>query len=253
MAGSVWAARLVSESPPLIAGVYIQNYGIRYAFWAGALLLFLALLVSQKLVFGQAHAGVAIKQGLRVLLVDRRWILFLTLALAGGFALAANNAYFLPYLKELGTAEAWMGVALTIGTLSEIPVLFFGNRLLQRFTANGLLLLAMIITGLRLVALAIVRTPEAAVLLQLTNGLTFPAMWIAGVAYADQYAPPGMRATAQGLFGAMVFGLGLAIGGFVGGPILENRGGQVLFLIFGIVVLMVVASVALLQKRWHTA
>jgi PPP family 3-phenylpropionic acid transporter len=156
-------------------------------------------------------------------------------------------------MKELGTAESWMGVALTIGTLSEIPVLFFGNRLLQRFTANGLLLLAMIITGLRLVALAIVRTPEAAVLLQLTNGLTFPAMWIAGVAYADQYAPPGMRATAQGLFGAMVFGLGLAIGGFVGGPILENRGGQVLFLIFGIVVLLVVASVALLQKRWHTA
>jgi MFS transporter, PPP family, 3-phenylpropionic acid transporter len=236
-----------------IAGVYIQNFGIRYAFWAGALLLFLALLVSQKLVFGQAHAGVAIKQGLRVLLVDRRWILFLMLALAGGFALAANNAYFLPYLKELGAAESWMGVALTIGTLSEIPVLFFGNRLQQRFTANGLLLLAMIITGVRLVALAIVRTPEAAVLLQLSNGLTFPAMWIAGVAYADQYAPPGMRATAQGLFGAMVFGLGLAIGGFVGGPILENQGGQVLFLIFGVIVLLVVSVVALLQKRWQTA
>jgi PPP family 3-phenylpropionic acid transporter len=236
-----------------VAGVYVQNYGIRYAFWGGALLLFLALLVSQKLVFGQAHAGVAIKQGLRTLLVDRRWILFLTLALAGGFALAANNSYFLPYMKELGTAESLMGVILTIGVLSEIPVLFFGNRLLERFTANGLLLLAMIITGVRLTSLAIVRTPEAAVLLQLTNGLTFPAMWIAGVAYADQYAPPGMRATAQGLFGAMVFGLGLAVGGFVGGPILENWGGQELFLIFGAVVLITVTGVALLQKRWHTA
>jgi PPP family 3-phenylpropionic acid transporter len=236
-----------------VAGVYVQNYGIRYAFWGGALLLFLALLVSQKLVFGQAHAGVAIKQGLRTLLVDRRWILFLTLALAGGFALAANNSYFLPYMKELGTAESLMGVILTIGVLSEIPVLFFGNRLLERFTANGLLLLAMIITGVRLTSLAIVRTPEAAVLLQLTNGLTFPAMWIAGVAYADQYAPPGMRATAQGLFGAMVFGLGLAVGGFVGGPILENWGGQAVFLIFGVVVLFVVIATAFLQKRWHMA
>jgi PPP family 3-phenylpropionic acid transporter len=236
-----------------VAGVYVQNYGIRYAFWGGALLLFLALLVSQKLVFGQAHAGVAIKQGLRTLLVDRRWILFLTLALAGGFALAANNSYFLPYMKELGTAESLMGVILTIGVLSEIPVLFFGNRLLERFTANGLLLLAMIITGVRLTLLAIVRTPEAAVLLQLTNGLTFPAMWIAGVAYADQYAPPGMRATAQGLFGAMVFGLGLAVGGFVGGPILENWGGQAVFLIFGVVVLFVVIATAFLQKRWHMA
>jgi PPP family 3-phenylpropionic acid transporter len=235
-----------------IAGVFVQNYGIRYAFWAGALLLFLALLISQKLIFGQAHAGIAIKQGLRVLLADRRWILFLTLALAGGFALAANNSYFLPYMKELGTAESLMGVILTIGVLSEIPVLFFGNRLLERFTANGLLLLAMIITGVRLTLLAIVRTPEAAVLLQLTNGLTFPAMWIAGVAYADQYAPPGMRTTAQGLFGAMVFGLGMALGGFIGGPILENWGGQAVFLIYGVVVLIVVTAVTLLQQRWHT-
>ena len=237
----------------LFAGVFIQNYGLRYVFWVAALLLFLALLVSQKLTFGAAHTGASIQQGMRTLLVDRRWILFLTLALAGGFALAANNAYFLPYMKELGTAESLMGLALTIGTLSEIPVLFFGNRLLQRFTANGLLLLAMIISGVRLVALAIVRTPEAALLLQLTNGLTFPAMWIAGVAYADQYAPPGMRATAQGLFGAMVFGLGLAVGGFVGGPILESWGGQAVFLIFGVVVLIVVTAVVLLQKRWHTA
>ena len=236
-----------------VAGVYVQNNGLRYAFWGGALLLFLALLVSQKLRFGQAHAGASIRQGLSKLLVDRRWLLFLTLALAGGFALAANNTFFFPYLKELGTAEALMGVALTIGTLSEIPVLFFGNRLLWRFTANGLLLLAMIITGVRLVLLAIVRTPEAALLLQLINGLTFPAMWIAGVAYADQYAPPGMRATAQGLFGAMVFGLGMAIGGFVGGPILESWGGSAVFLIFGVVVLITVAVVALLQRRWHTA
>jgi PPP family 3-phenylpropionic acid transporter len=235
-----------------IAGVFVQNYGIRYAFWGGALLLFLALLVSQKLVFGQARAGVAIQQGLRTLLVDRRWILFLTLALAGGFALAANNSYFLPYMKELGTAESLMGVVLTIGVLSEIPVLFFSNRLLQRFTANGLLLLAMIVTGLRLVVLAMVQTPEAALLLQLINGLTFPAMWIAGVAYADQYAPPGMRSTAQGIFGAMVFGLGLAIGGFVGGPILEQAGGQAVFLIYGVIVLAVTLAVALLQCRWGT-
>jgi MFS transporter, PPP family, 3-phenylpropionic acid transporter len=237
----------------VIAGVYVQNYGIRYAFWAGALLLFLALLVSQKLVFGAAHAGAAIKQGLRTLLADRRWILFLTLALAGGFALAANNTYFFPYLKELGAAESLMGLAMAIGTLSEIPVLFFGNRLLQRFTANGLLRLAMIISGVRLILLAVVRTPEAALLLQLINGLTFPAMWIAGVAYADQYAPPGMRSTAQGLFGAMVFGLGLAIGGFVGGPILESWGGQAVLLVFGIVVLITVAVVALLQWRWFAA
>ncbi len=236
-----------------MAGLFVQNYGLKYAFWGGALILFLALLVSQKLVFGESKTGASIKQGVRTLLADRRWALFLTLALAGGFALAANNTYFFPYLKELGATESMMGLALTIGTLSEIPVLFFGNRLLQRFTANGLLLLAMTVTGLRLILFAASPTPEMILLLQLLNGLTFPAMWLAGVAYADQYAPPGMRSTAQGLFGAMVFGLGLAVGGFIGGLILENWGGHVLYLIFGAVVLITVTGVALLQKRWHAA
>lgn len=236
-----------------MAGLFVQNYGLKYAFWGGALILFLALLVSQKLVFGASKTGASIKQGVRTLLADRRWFLFLTLALAGGFALAGNNTYFFPYLQELGAPKSMMGLALTIGTLSEIPVLFFGHRLLQRFTANGLLLLAMTITGLRLILFAASPTPEMILLLQLLNGLTFPAMWMAGVAYADQYAPPGMRSTAQGLFGAMVFGLGLAVGGFIGGPILENWGGHILYLIFGIVVLITVAGVALLQKRWHVA
>jgi hypothetical protein len=103
----------------------------------------------------------------------------LTLALAGGLGLAANNTYFFPYLNELGAAESIMGLALTIGTLSEIPVLFFGNRLLQRFTANGLLLgrdhhrppidlvCRLAHSGDDLAA----ATPQR---------LTFPAMWIAG-------------------------------------------------------------------------
>ncbi|HTP08469.1 MAG TPA: major facilitator superfamily domain-containing protein 6 [Anaerolineae bacterium] len=237
----------------VVAGVFVQNNGLKYAFWGGAIAMFLALLVSQKLVFGEAKTSVSIQQGARTLLADRRWFLFLTLALTGGFALTAVNTYFFPYLKELGTTESMMGLALTIGTLSEIPVLFFGNRLLLRFKTNGLLLLALIVTGLRLILLAAAHTPEMILVLQLLNGLTFPAMWVAGVAYADQNAPAGMRSTAQGLFGATVFGLGLAVGGFIGGPILENWGGHALFLIFGVVVLIVVGCVALLQKRWQLA
>ena len=236
-----------------VAGVFVQDNGLRYAFWGAALLMAIALLVSQELVFGESKTGAAIKQGTHILLADRRWRLFLILALAGGFALAAANTYFFPYLKELGAAESTMGLALTLGTLSEIPVLFFGNRLLQRFKAYGLLVLAMTITGIRLILSAAAQTPELVLLLQLLNGLTFPAMWIAGVAYADQLAPAGMRATAQGLFGAMVFGLGLAVGSFLGGLLLETWGGHALFLVFGVVVLIVVAGVALAQARWSTA
>jgi PPP family 3-phenylpropionic acid transporter len=232
-----------------IAGVLVQSHGLRLAFWGSAALFFLGLLVSQKLVYGQSKADVPARARTRTLLANPRWLLFLIMALAGGLALAALNNYFFPYMKELGAGESTMGLALTVGTISEIPILFFANRLIKRLGAYRLLMLSMVITGLRMVLFAASGTPGLVLVLQLLNGLTFPAMWVAGVSYADEHAPAGMRATAQGLFNATAMGFGMAVGGFIGGPLLASLGGRGLYLVFGAVVLAIVAIVALIQKR----
>jgi PPP family 3-phenylpropionic acid transporter len=170
-------------------------------------------------------------------------------AFAGGSALAALNNYFFPYMKELGASESTMGLALTIGTISEIPVLFFGHRLIKHLKSYGLLMLTMVVTGIRLLLYAASGTPSLVLFIQLLNGLTFPAMWVAGASYADENAPAGMSTTAQGLFSAMVLGFGTAVGGFIGGPLLESMGGRGLYLVFGLVVLATVAIVTLIQRR----
>ena len=230
------------------AGTLVQNYGLRFAFWGGAVFLLLALVISQKLIHSPARASAAKPGSMRALLTNRRWNLFLTAAFAGGLAMASNINYLFSYLKELGMSESMMGFVLTIGTVAEIPIFFFGHRLIQRFTSYRLFMLAIIVAGARLVLLAGSSSPIVILSLQLLNGLAFPAMWLAGVAYADENAPVGLGATAQGMFGAMVFGFGMAVGGFVGGPLLDNLGGRGLFLAFGLVVLAIVGLVALIQK-----
>ncbi len=232
-----------------VAGVLVQNHGLRFAFWASATLMLLGFIVSQKLVYGQPEAAGPARGRVRILLTNPRWMVFLIVAFAGGAAGAAFNNYFFPYMKELGASESAMGLALTVGTISEVPTLFFGHRLIRRLGSYGLLMLSMVVTGVRALLFAVSSTPGSVLFIQLLNGLTYPAMWVAGVSYADENAPEGMSSTAQGLFSAMVLGFGTAVGGFIGGPLLATKGGRGLYLVFGAAVLAIVAVVAALHRR----
>jgi PPP family 3-phenylpropionic acid transporter len=232
-----------------VAGVLVQNYGLRSAFWASATLFLLGFVVSQKLVYAQLTVDSPTRGRVRTLLTNPRWLLFLIMAFAGGAASAAFNNYFFPYMKELGANESTMGLALTVGTITEIPILFFGNRIIKRLKSYGLLILSMVVTALRLLLFGACGAPDLVLVIQILNGLTFSTMWVAGVSYADEHAPAGMSATAQGLFSAMVLGFGTAVGGFVGGPLLEGMGGRGLYLVFGVAVLAIVAIVMLIHTR----
>jgi PPP family 3-phenylpropionic acid transporter len=231
-----------------LAGNLVQSLGLKIAFYGCALLVLLGLVVSQKLIHDPSRPSPQTNGDFRTLLVNPRWLLFLALAFAGGISIAGNNTFLFPYLKELGAPESQMGLAMTIGTLTEIPILFFGHYLLRRLKSYGLLIVAMLVTGARLLMFAAANTPEQILLMQLLNGLTFPAMWVAGVAYVDEIAPPGLSATAQGMFGAMVFGFGAAVGGFIGGPLLGTTGGRGIYLTFGIIVMAVLALAVLGQR-----
>jgi MFS family permease len=88
----------------------------------------------------------------------------------------------------------------------------------------------------------------AVLIVQAFGGMIFPAMWLAGVSYADEHAPVGLKSTAQGLFGAMTFGFGSAIGGFVGGLLLESIGGRGLFLVFGLFILTGLGIVEVIKR-----
>ena len=234
-----------------VAGLLVQRFGIGMAFWGCALMYFLAFLTSQKFAHASApegHARLSLASGSRILLGNPRWLLFLAGALGGGIAMAVTNNYFFPYMKELGSNESTMGLALTVGTIGEVPVMFFGNHLLKKFKAYPLFILSLVITGLRLVLFYFAINPIQALFIQLLNGMAFPAMWLAGVAFTDEHAPAGMSATAQGIFGAVVFGIGTTIGGFLGGALLESIGARGMCLVFGLITLATVALVLLVSR-----
>jgi MFS family permease len=236
----------------LIAGALIKAYGLNVAFRGSALMMLLGLIVSQGLSFG-AHDETSPQGpksgGVRELLSNRHWILFLALAFLGGIGFSSAAAYFSPYLKELGGDELHVGIALLVGTFTELLVFIFGDRLLKSTRSYRLLVLGLVVTGLRALLFAAAGRPILAILVQGLNGFTFPVMWLAGVSYADENAPPGLKSTAQGLFAAMTYGFGAAVGGLMGGFLLQSIGGRALFLVYGVVILAGVAAISFIENR----
>jgi PPP family 3-phenylpropionic acid transporter len=231
-----------------IIGALVAATRIPVAFWTYAALMLVAMFIGLQLRFPPQTVRARVLQGMRSLAGQRAWVFFLLIGFVTGLGFAAINVYLFPYLKELGVSTTVAGLALTISTVSEIPVLFFANRILRRLGARGMLNLAVVLTGVRLILYAVFATPAAVLALQLVNGFTFPAFWVAGVAYANENAPPGMEASAQGLFNAVVAGIGSAMGGLLGGLLIAAVGGRGMFLVFGVIVLGGFGLLTLLER-----
>jgi MFS transporter, PPP family, 3-phenylpropionic acid transporter len=195
------------------------------------------LFISQRFVHGSLEQVESNHGGIRTLLTNRRWINFLFLAFLGGIGAFSVAAYLFPYMAELGAKESTMGIASSIATVTEIVIFFFGNRLVKKFGSYGLLTLALVMFGIRSLLYGVVSTPAMVLVLQVFGGTIFPTMWLAGVSYADENSPSGLKSSAQGLFGAMMFGVGSAVAGFVGGLLLESIGGRSMFIVLGIIIL----------------
>ncbi len=232
-----------------VAGIAIEKYGLDLAFWLYAALMFAAFLVSRKFVFHHVKQEMSLKRGMRELFSNQRFMLFLVIAFVCGMALTSINMYFSAYVAELGIGEAITGIALSIGTLAELPALFFADRLLAKLKPHGMLILSMVTTIVRLFLYATITTKTGILVFQLINGVTFASLWVAGVSFVNEIAPPGLKATAQGIFGAVVFGFGAAAAGFLGAILLERLGGPSMYAVFGALMLITLVIYLLLEKR----
>jgi PPP family 3-phenylpropionic acid transporter len=210
-------------SAPLV-GELLQRFGIRWMFWIYPLLMGVNLITVRRLTFVHRVSPTPYWRGMRDLLANRRWVFFLVVAFVAGIGFALHNNYLVVLLESMGASKSIMGFAITVSIISELPVMFFSNFLLRRFKAQGLLFVALAVAGVRCLLYFLAGNPLTVVAIQLLHGLTFPLMWIAGVTYASENAPPGFGATAQGLFGAMMMGFGVASGGLLGGLLLDRLG-----------------------------
>jgi len=221
-----------------IASLVVERYGLQWSFWMYSAFLLVGLIAVQQLHFSQKPTGQSFLHGVRQVLGERRWIVFLAVAMMAGIGTGIISSYLFLYLERIGTSTAWMGWALTISTGTELVILLFASPLMKNFKARGLLTLGLAGTAIRCMLYGVTSIPWMALAIQLLQAVSYPLILVAGVSYADEIAPAGMGATGQGIFNSAFMGIGFALGGFFGGVLSQYIGVQQMFLVIGAVVMI---------------
>jgi MFS transporter, PPP family, 3-phenylpropionic acid transporter len=224
----VWGAVGWGVAAPLV-GLLSERYGLIWPFIGFGLLVMMEAVVVLRIPFESDIRQVKYWVGVRKLLNNRAWMLFLATAFLNGIAQSGVMSYLFLYMDDLRASQTVMGLALTVATVSELPVLAYSGRMLRRWGARGLLILSLIMYIVRTLSYSLVSAPWQILILQLLHGLTFSSMWVAGVAYAADAAPEGLGATAQSSFSATVMGLGGMVGALINGFLFEQWGGAIMF------------------------
>ena len=211
-----------------IMGWVLQQAELHWIFSGYLTLLLILFAIALRLPIQPASRQSHFWQGFKQLITNRRWLLFLAVALIEGMSLGIFLNYLFLHLEDMGASRTVMGLSLTVATLSEIPI-FLNSRRLLRGGAPFLLAGSLAIMVVRAFAYANMTAAWQVLLISLLHGPTFSAMWSAGVAYADETAVPGLSTTAQGIFNGTVLGLGSELGAVIGGFLYESSGAVVAF------------------------
>ena len=210
-------------------GVLAEQYGLSVLFLVYISLMFLCGLLATRLPAPMIDSSEPFLQNLRQLSSNVTWIGFLLALLLVGFCSSLLHNYFVLYMDELGVSEGLYGFSVAVAGVSELPVFFFSAILLRRLSPRGLLMIAFASFGLRSLVISLLPGPNWVILPQLMHGLSFSALWAAGVIYIAQITPPRLGATAQASFGLTFFSFAGVLGGLLGANLYDSVGPVILF------------------------
>jgi hypothetical protein len=116
----LWGAVGWGLSAPII-GWLIKGHGIQWSFWGYLIQMVVVFIVVMNLPVGHASLGGRYWQGLRGLLQDMRWRLFLLVVFSAESALRCFRITCSD--ERLGQHDP-AGRALTVATIGELPILY---------------------------------------------------------------------------------------------------------------------------------
>jgi PPP family 3-phenylpropionic acid transporter len=183
------------------------------------------------------------------LLADRRFVVFVA---ASGLIQSSHAILYgfgtLHWLAA-GHDKDTIGLLWAIGVVAEVGLFAVGGGVIGRIGPIWLLVLAGAGGIVRWTVTAFSTDLLVLMPLQLLHGLTFGAAHLAAMYYLMREVPPGLAATAQGLYGAVAWGAAFGLTMLVAGALYAAYGGGAFFVMAGMCFAGMVLALMLIGGR----
>jgi MFS transporter, PPP family, 3-phenylpropionic acid transporter len=232
--GSYSHIRVFTSASLMASGVligFVVPIGQGLMLVAGALLV-LNLIASLRLHAASAAAPRAERDqgGLATAVSILRHPGFAVLLACGCLHAIASAPYEMTFFTRAlqSGLPAWLpGLNQSVATAAEIGIMLCYPLLARRFSARQLLCAAFLASAVRWALLPLAVTTPAILSLALLHAFTFGVFFLAGTDFIFHRVPAHLRATGQGLFFSLAFGLGGFLGNSVSGLAYETLGASI--------------------------
>lgn len=238
----------------LILGTLIQHFGININFYIYSALFIIASIFLMDINFkGEAHIKRPSAKDVLEVLKNYKFAVFVVSIMILNIATGAHSSYIPILIAATGGDVEKLGIVWFAQAMSEIPIFYFGNKLINKYNELNLYIIALVLYIIRMFLSAISPNYYVVIAVQLMQSVTFPLYMVAAMHYVNKIVPEKVRASGITMLSALGFGLGSLIGNFGGGFILQYNSPFFLYKIMGLVCCFALAAALLLKLKTKEA
>jgi len=170
------------------------------------------------------------------------WFVYGIMLLSGVLSISSAIFYvtFLPvYIDLKGYPVSFTGISFFVFALSEIPFLFFSQKLINKFGELLILSSGVFACGIRLILSFYAQNFFQLILVSLLHGWGYIVVYYSIYHFIHYHMPANAINKAQAIFWMCITGIGFILGSFCGGFFVEWVGLESGFLILGWAVLFI--------------
>lgn len=248
------------------AGMFLEKFdgaqfavaSVAYLLFAGAVMLLPQGSAREAAAPAREEAAPAKRKAVpaRESIFDTSEILFvLALALIESLGLGFCGSFTGSYAVELGFGSSLIGVLSCISALSEVPILLFAGKLMDRFGEIPLLIFSGIMMSLRLCLTGMGLVP-AMISAQLLQSVTYMTTYICCTQYISKHVRAGKMSQGQSALAIVQSGLAAVASNLFGGMLVDAVGTRQAFFAVAagvLAVALLVGGAYFLRKGTHTS